>query len=122
MTLRLPGDGGEIAPFRFLSIVFLPGMALTGGSPLPLLNQGAETSLTRKKLIAECIGVSTGKRLRQVRQALRTLTDAKRIYWADPGIDGSNCMVVHNSVFRAWSGNLREGWFENLPKSAGVSI
>jgi len=64
----------------FLSTV-LPGIA-SGRSPLALLNQGAETALVLKKLVAEYLGVQTGKRLGQVRRAHHNLSDVKRVWGA----------------------------------------
>lgn len=51
--------------------VLLPGMsrfADSSSSPLALLDQGAETSVVYRKLLAELLGVPTGNELRQLRQ------------------------------------------------------
>ena len=56
---------------------FLPGMTLDSGSTTALcrLNQGTETSLNHKQLIAAYLGVPTGKYLGQLRRALGNIDD-----------------------------------------------
>ena len=46
------------------------------GSNLTVLDQGSETSVAYKRRIAEYLGIATGKRLRQIRQAVANIQDA----------------------------------------------
>jgi len=50
--------------------------AADGSSNLTVLDQGSETSVAYKRRIAEYLGISTGKKLRQIRQAVANIQDA----------------------------------------------
>lgn len=65
----------KLALHNVFSSVVLPPISIASDCSLALLNQGAATSIAHKKLIAEFLGVPSGKKLRQLRLASRNLDD-----------------------------------------------
>lgn len=65
----------HLGEHRTFTTILLPAMSQTteSGCALAVLNQGAETSRSYKKRIAEYLDVPTGKKLRLHRQAARNL-------------------------------------------------
>lgn len=58
------------------TILFAVSPGAGSGSPLSILDQGVETAMSHKKVIAEFLGVPTGKTLRRLRRAYENINEA----------------------------------------------